>query len=61
MKDSKSEKTMRIIQTAVKLIRNDIKDIKSMDNSCKLYPSREDMADSEAALKYRHYRNYYKS
>ena len=47
-KDSKFE-TMCIFQTAAKLIRNDIK---SMDTSCEIYPSREQMADSEAALKY---------
>lgn len=47
-KDSKSE-TMRIIQTAAKLIRCDIK---SMDISCRSYPSREQMADFEVALKY---------
>ena len=48
MKDSKSE-VMRIIQTAVKLIRSEIK---SIDASCESYPSSEQMANSEMALKY---------
>lgn len=48
MQDSKSE-AMRIIRTAAKLIRSDIK---SMDASCESYPSKEQMADSEAALNY---------
>ena len=29
-----------------------VETVKSMDTSCKIYPSREQMADSEAALKY---------
>ena len=47
-KDSKFE-IMHTIQTAAKLIRSDVK---SMDTSCESYPSRELMADAEAALKY---------
>ena len=48
MKDSKSE-VMRIIQTAAKLIRSEIK---SIDASCESYPSSEQMTNSEMALKY---------
>ena len=40
---------MRIIQTAAKLIKSDIK---SIDTSCENYPSSEHMADSDAALNY---------
>ncbi len=47
-KDSKSE-VLRIIHTAAKLIRSDIK---SMNSLCDNYPSTEQMADSGAALKY---------
>ena len=48
MKDSKSE-VIRIIQTAAKLIRSEIK---SIDASGESYPSSEQMANSEMALKY---------
>ncbi len=48
IKDSKSE-VLRIIHTAAKLIRSDIK---SMNSLCDNYPSTEQMADSGAALKY---------
>ncbi len=48
MKDSKYE-VLRIIHTAAKLIRSDIK---SMNSLCDNYPSTEQMADSGAALKY---------
>ena len=40
---------MRIIQTAAKLIKSDIK---SIDTSRENYPSSEHMADSDAALNY---------
>ncbi len=48
MKDFKSE-ILRIINTAAKLIRNDIK---SMNISSENYPSTEQMADSGEALKF---------